>query len=143
MNSTRFPAVVLTSAALTAGLLIAPQAAADAPATPTSTVAATGTYGAIAVASDGAWGRSWNYRKKSRAGKRAMWQCRQASDYPKTCEKVAWVRNGCLAVAVRWNGDFINRYGWAARSSKKKAYRAAKRKCGKRCVRLASVCSPR
>lgn len=141
MNSTRFPAVLLTSAALTAGLLIAPQAAADPP-QPT-TVAASGSYGAIAIASDGAWGRAWGYRTKKKAGKWAMWECRRSSDYPKTCQKVAWVRNGCLGVAVRWNGDFIDRYGWAARSTKKQAYRAAKRKCGKRCVRLASVCSPR
>ncbi|MEZ5157299.1 MAG: DUF4189 domain-containing protein [Candidatus Nanopelagicales bacterium] len=142
MNSARFPAIVLTSSALTAGLLIAPVAVADAPAKPTSTVAASGTYGAIAIASDGAWGRSWNYRTKRKAGKWAMWECRRASDYPKTCKKVAWVRYGCLAVAVRWNGDFISRYGWATRSTKKKAHRAAKRRCGTGCVRRASVCSP-
>ena len=72
-----------------------------------------------------------------------MWECRRASDYPKTCQKVASVRNGCLAVAVRWDGDFISRYGWAVRPTKKQAYRAAKRECGKRCVRRGAVCSPR
>ena len=39
--------------------------------------------------------------------------CKKASDTPWSCRKIAWVRNGCPALAVRWNDNgTIARYKW-------------------------------
>ncbi|MDP4014485.1 MAG: DUF4189 domain-containing protein [Candidatus Nanopelagicales bacterium] len=99
-------------------------------------------FGAISLAfKGGAVGWSYDYSTRKKAVKRAHRQCRSRSSTK--CTKIAWVRNGCLAVAVRWSGSNVTYYGWAVRGSKKKAYRAAKRECGGKCVRRAFTCTTR
>jgi hypothetical protein len=129
--------------------LIAP-AGASPSAVPTesadSTAAAYGRYyGAIALSrADGAVGWSYDFSTKRKAGKRALKECRKASDTPWSCRKVAWVRNGCLALAVRWNDNgTIARYKWGVGRNKAPAYRAALNKCGWGCVRRAYTCTTR
>ena len=98
------------------------------------------TYGALSLAmSGGAVGWSNGYSTKWQALRRAQNECKSTSDYPWTCRKIAWVRNGWLALAVRWDGNNIERYGWAVGSTKRYAYWAAKDKCGYGLVRRAST----
>ena len=39
------------------------------------------------------------------------------------------VRRGCLAVAVRWDGNYVDRYGWGAAATKRQAYLRALDEC--------------
>lgn len=142
----------LLAVALAASLLFAaaPASAVSVPGPPTadppgSSVQVYGRYyGAIALAmTGGAVGWSYDYGTKRAALRRAYRECKSRSDYPWTCEKIAWVRNGCLALAVRWNGGYVARYGWAARSTKRSAYWAALDKCGPGCVKRAYTCTTR
>ena len=99
-------------------------------------------YGAIAVAfDDGAYGRSWNYKTKRKALNRAQKECKRYSDFPSSCRKLAWVRNGCLAVAVSWNGSMVADYGWGIARSKRKAYVNALNDCGPDCKKLTYTCT--
>lgn len=99
-------------------------------------------YGAIALAfDDGAAGWSYNYKTKRKALTRAQKECKKASDFPGSCRKIAWVRNGCLAVAVLWNGSMVADYGWGLARSKRKAYLNALDDCGPDCKRRAVTCT--
>ena len=99
-------------------------------------------YGAIALAfDDGAYGTSWNYKTKRKALKRAQKECKNYSDYPSSCRKIAWVRNGCLAVAVLWNGSMVADYGGGLARSKRKAYLNALDDCGPDCKKRAYTCT--
>ena len=60
-------------------------------------------FGAIALASDGAFGYSFDFRTKQAALNAAHQRCRQRSDYPGTCTKVGWIRNACGAVSVKYD----------------------------------------
>ena len=60
-------------------------------------------YGAIALASDGAFGYSYDFGTKRAALNAAHQRCRQRSDYPGTCTKVGWIRNACGAVSVKYD----------------------------------------
>lgn len=141
-------ALVASIALLAATLMMgAPAGAARVPTPPVTTPAAatayyTNYYGAISLAmTGGAVGWSYDYATKWQALRRAQNECKSKSNYPWSCQKIAWVRNGCLAVAVRWNGSDIERYGWAVRETKRSAYLAAKAKCGYACVRRAHTCT--
>lgn len=101
-------------------------------------------YGAIALAmTGGAVGWSYDFGTKRGAFRRAVRECKSASDYPWTCKKIAWVKNGCLAVAVRWDGNYVDRYGWGAANSKRQAYLRALDECGFQCKRRAYTCTTR
>jgi hypothetical protein len=101
-------------------------------------------YGAIALAmTGGAVGWSYDYPNKWLAGKRAKNECKQSSDYPWTCKKIAWVRDGCLALAVRYDGMFVDVYGWGTASTKRGAYLRALDECGYGCKRRAYTCTTR
>ena len=74
-------------------------------------------FGAIALASDGAFGYSFDFRTKQAALNAAHQRCRTRSDYPGTCTKVGWIRNACGAVSVKYDRQgFVTRYkfGWGA-----------------------------
>lgn len=100
-------------------------------------------YGAVSIAADGGFGYTYDYSSKSKAIAAAQKNCKKASNDPATCTKVAWVRNGCLSVAIRWDGYNVTRYGWAFASSKSAAAARAKKECGKRCKQLGWVCTTR
>lgn len=143
-------AVALAAAGMVASLLVPSTtagAASSAAASAQAGVAARAVnyYGSIALSpADGAVGWSYDYRTRRGAIKRAKRECRQASDYPWRCRKVGWVRNGCLALAVRWNGSGgIARWASAYRYGKRAAYRAAKKRCGPGCRRRAFTCTTR
>lgn len=113
--------------------------------TPPEAAAFWDNYGAISLAfTGGAVGWSYDYGTKASAKRAAQRACRARSDYPWSCRKIAWVRNGCLALAVRWDNDGdVSRYGWAVRRNRTAAYRVAKRECGWGCVRRAYTCTSR
>ncbi len=72
-------------------------------------------FGAIALASDGAFGYSFDFGTKRAALNAAHQRCRQRSEYPGTCTKVGWIRNACGAVSVKYDRQgFVSRYkfGW-------------------------------
>lgn len=101
-------------------------------------------YGALSISSDNAWGGSYDYGRKRKAIKRAQRECKERSNYPGTCEAAVWVRNGCAALSVKLNSDgFVTRYGWAVNRFKGPAIKAAQKKCGKKCVKRAWVCTTR
>ncbi|MCU0278446.1 MAG: DUF4189 domain-containing protein [Candidatus Nanopelagicales bacterium] len=111
-----------------------------------SAVSAVGMYyGAIALSRvDGAVGWSYDYRSKAAAGKAALRECKQSSTVPWSCRKIVWVRNGCVALAVRWNDNgTIGSYAWGVASNKASAYRKALNKCGYGCQRRAWTCTTR
>ncbi len=101
-------------------------------------------FGAISVSSDNAWGGSYDYANKRKAIKRAQAECKKRSNLPGTCEAAVWVRNGCAALSVRLNPDgYVTHYGWAVNRFKGPAIKAAQKKCGKKCVKRAWVCTTR
>ncbi len=102
-------------------------------------------YGAIALSRvDGAVGWSYDYGTKATAGKAALRECKKASTVPWSCRKIVWVRNGCVALAVRWNDNgTIGRYAWGVASNKATAYSKALNKCGYGCQRRAWTCTTR
>ena len=64
-------------------------------------------------------GWSYDFRTKKRAGKRALRECKEGLRHTWSCRKIAWVRNGCLALAVRWNDNgTIARYKWGVGRNK-------------------------
>ena len=69
---------------------------------------------------------------------------RSAPTCPGTCETAVWVRNGCAALSVKLDRDgFVTRYGWAVDRFKGPAIKAAQKKCGRKCVKRAWVCTTR
>lgn len=79
-------------------------------------------YGAIAYSpSTGAWGRSWDYRTRRTAERRAMRHCRRRA---RDC-RVLWFRNACGAVAVGRNGGWGSAWG----RTKNAAFRNARAQC--------------
>lgn len=72
-------------------------------------------YGAIALSADSTIAYSYDYRTKRRALRAAYRKCKARAEYPGTCTKVGWVRNGCGAVAVKYGTNgLVSRYkfGW-------------------------------
>lgn len=139
--------VALAAAGLIAALLVPATTAGATPSADASAqvgAAAVNYYGSIALsARDNSVGWSYDYRTKRGAIKRAKRECRKASNYPWTCKKVGWVRNGCLALAVRTSGGSVARWASAYRGSKRAAYRAAKNRCGPGCRKRAYTCTTR
>lgn len=137
--------VVFVAIALLASVLVPAGATPQGSPADSSAAVAGRYYGAIALSrADGAVGWSYDYRTKRRAGKKALRECRKASDTSWSCKKIAWVRNGCLALAVRWNSNgTIARYEWGVGRNKGPAYRAALDKCGPNCKRRAYTCTTR
>lgn len=73
-------------------------------------------YGSIAVSPDQAHGYAYDYRTKRGAKARAMRGCKAKSNYPQYCRSMGWVRNGCMAVAIKTRADgWITQWasGWA------------------------------
>lgn len=138
--------VLVASLALVATSLVsgASAGAVDAPAPPTAPAVAAyyNYYGAISLAmTGGAVGWAYDYGTKWQALRSAQRACKSRSSYPWSCEKVAWVRNGCLAVAVNWDGDYIDYYGWGVANTKRQAYWRALDECGYGCVKRAYTCT--
>jgi Domain of unknown function (DUF4189) len=102
-------------------------------------------YGAIALSRvDGAVGWSYDCGSKAAAGKAVLRECKRASTVPWSCLKIVWVRDGCGALAVRWNDNgTIGCYAWGVESNKASAYRKALNKCGYGCQRRAWTCTTR
>lgn len=138
-------ALLAALAAIFATVTPAGASAEPTPAKPGASISVYGYYyGAIALAmTGGAVGWSYDFGTKRAAFRRAMNECIAASDYPWTCEKIAWVRNGCLAVAVQWDGDYISYYGWGVARTKRQAYWRALDECGYGCVKRAYTCTRR
>ncbi len=136
-------AVIAALATALSGAVAVQAAPADDPSGLGASLSAKGRwYGAIAVAfDDGASGWSYNYKTKRKAFKRAQKECKKSSDFPSSCRKIAWVRNGCLAVAVLWNGSMVADTGWGIARSKRKAYLNALDDCGPECKRLTYTCT--
>jgi len=143
LRTRRLLLVLAVSLGVTVALVVSAPAQAAAP--DASSERARANYGAISVGWwDHAWGASYDYRSKKAAKQAAQKACRKHSDYPAKCSTAVWVRNGCAAVAVRLRADgSVGRYGWAVNRLKAPAVRAAKQKCGRKCVKLTWVCTTR
>ncbi len=88
-------------------------------------------YGAISLASDGAFGYSYDFGTKRAAQNAAQQRCRQHSDYPGTCTQVGWFRNACGAVAVKYDREgFVSRYKFGWGTTKPRAVAQARRNFG-------------
>ncbi len=137
-------AALAVALGVTVTLVVAPPAAAGAP-DPARSERAPANYGAISIGFwDHAWGASYDYASKAKAKRAAQKACKKHSNYPSKCRTAVWVRNGCAAVSVRLRVDgSVARYGWAVNRLKAPAVRAAKQKCGRRCVKLTWVCTTR
>lgn len=102
-------------------------------------------FGSIAMSPDQAYGGAYNYRTKAKAKGVAMRGCKRNSNYPGKCRSMGWVRNGCMAVAIKTNSSgWIT--AWASGYARNRA--GAKRQAFKRLpgsggrIR-ASVCTAR
>jgi hypothetical protein len=103
-------------------------------------------YGAIALANrDAAVGGVYNYASKFRALRAAKRQCRIHSNFPRSCRARGWVRNGCVALAIKRRADgSVARWGRGVAYTKRRAYRQALNYCARpRCVKWAHVCTSR
>ena len=121
----------LTVAALLAGVSLTFASSASAATADESKRAGRAYFGAIALASDGAFGYSYDFGTKRAALNAAHQRCRQRSDYPGTCTKVGWIRNACGAVAVKYDRQgFVSRYKFGWGGTKQAAIAAAKRNFG-------------
>lgn len=109
--------------AMPLGILAAPATATDA-----ASAARYPYYGAISVSmADGAGGWSYDYGTKRAAKRAAQRSCKNRSDYPGSCRKIVWVRNGCAAVVARyWSDGSIRRYAWGIGNTKRQAINRAK-----------------
>jgi hypothetical protein len=140
----RLGAAIATSTLVVAGSLAVAASssaqAAPAPVDRTAKVSKINTYGSIQIARNGAWGKSRGYRTIKGAKRRAHRECRQVTRRP--CYDMGWVRNACMAVAVRRgpNGLIVRaKTNSDPRRTKRGAYRQALRNCrrdGGRCKRL-------
>ena len=119
------------SVAAAGGMLLVPLAV-SAPATAAPAVqtgsARSWYYGAISVAmTDGAGGYSYDYGTKKSAKRAAQRACKNKSNYPSSCRKIVWVRNGCAAVVAKyWSDGSVRRYAWGIGSTKRQAINRAK-----------------
>jgi len=135
---------LLVILALALGVSLAVTTALPASASSNSSEQRRNYYGALSISSDNAWGGSFDYGTKRGAIKRAQRECKDRSNLPGTCEAAVWVRNGCAALSVKLNSDgFVTKYGWAVNRFKGPAIKAAQKKCGKKCVKRAWVCTTR
>lgn len=102
-------------------------------------------YGAISVSPDWAAGWAYDYRTKARALRASLRACKRHSNYPGSCRKIVWVRNGCAAVAAKWDPSthFITRISWGIGFTKRKAIHRAKRKLSVPKRTVAWVCTSR
>lgn len=145
MSTIRILAAPLTVVALALpGAAAATAPAADPPRPAAAISAYAHNYGAISLAMTGRGvGWSYDYPTKRLAGKWAQYECKEIADYPWTCKKIAWVRDGCLAVAARYDGIDVDAYGWGSASTKRGAYQRALAECGYGCKRRAWTCTTR
>jgi hypothetical protein len=121
----------LTLAAVLAGVSLTFASSAGAAPAEQSKQAGRVYYGAIALASDGAFGYSYDFATKRAALDAAQQRCRQRSEYPGTCTKIGWIRNACGAVAVKYDRQgFVSRYKFGWGGTKRAAIAAAKRNFG-------------
>lgn len=100
-------------------------------------------YGAISIASNQAWGVSYDYATKKKAIKRARAECLQ---HASKCVTAVWVRNGCAAVSVHLRQGSVDGYGWAVERTKRQAVKRAQAKCRSsfgKCKKLTWVCTTR
>lgn len=102
-------------------------------------------FGAISLNyRDNSSAYSYNYRTKRRALRAAQRRCKRRSNYPGHCHKIVWVRNGCAAVAVRYDRYHrIREVGWGVAYRKRRAIRKAKRQVGRGARRHTYVCTTR
>jgi hypothetical protein len=103
-------------------------------------------YGAIYLANgDSKVGWAYNYAHKWRAKRAALRSCHSRTAYPRTCHGKGWVRNGCLALAIKKRpNNTVARAASGIASTKRAAYREALRRCGIRvCMKRAFVCTAR
>lgn len=102
-------------------------------------------FGAISVSRDWAAGWAYDYRTRHRAVRASLHNCKIRSNYPGSCRKIVWVRNGCAAVAAKWSPTtgFITRVSWGIAYTKRKAIRRAKAKLSAPKRTVAWVCTTR
>ncbi len=88
-------------------------------------------FGAIAVAiQEKGFGFSFNYPTREAAEERAITECEIRAE-GNSCRNIAWVRNGCAAVALRRRSDGkATRIVWAVAKTKQKAVDRAKEELG-------------
>jgi hypothetical protein len=147
----RLGAAIATSTLVVAGGLVvaAGSSAQAAPGDRAAKMSKVDRYGSIQIARNGAWGKSSGYRTARGAKARAHRECRQAVRHRRPCYSMGWVRNACMAVAVRRgpNGLIVRaKTNSDPRNTKRGAYRQALRNCrsdGGRCKRLrgAATCA--
>ena len=65
-------------------------------------------FGAFAVAPDGSYGVSWDYRTQSQATNRAIQECRKRA---RGCKSALWFRNACGALAMNQYNDWATAWG--------------------------------
>lgn len=130
-------ASVLILGGLSAALVSPASARVEAP------TAKTYYFGAIAVASDGAAGWSYDYPARAGAIGRAVRECRARSNYPGTCRGIVWVRNGCAAVSLLWRNGSIANVGWGVAYTRARAVAISRNKAGYGSRLAASVCTTR
>lgn len=139
----RLGAAIVTSTLVAGGLVVAASSsaqAAPAPADRAAKVSKVNNYGSIQIARNGAWGKSSGYRSIKAAKRRAHRECRSVTRRP--CYDMGWVRNACMAVAVRRapSGLIVRaKTNSDPRKTKRGAYKQALRNCrrdGGRCKRL-------
>ncbi|HKY90580.1 MAG TPA: DUF4189 domain-containing protein [Nevskiaceae bacterium] len=102
-------------------------------------------FGAIAAdPGNGAYGYSWDYPTRAEAQARAFDECQAASPLD-GCRDIAWVKNGCAAVAVRSTANTsLRRIAWGIGSTALAARKAALAECasdGSCCRVLAWTCT--
>jgi hypothetical protein len=86
-------------------------------------------FGAISMSPDQAWGGYRNTATRRAAITRAHKICKRNSAFPGRCTKMGWVRNGCMAVAIKTNSDgWITDWASGFANTKRAAVREAKNK---------------
>ncbi|UMG93835.1 DUF4189 domain-containing protein [Nocardioides sp. TF02-7] len=98
-------------------------------------------FGAVSMSRDQAWGGYINTPTRKGAIQRAHKRCKSLSNYPGQCRKLGWVRNGCMAVAIKTNSQgWITSWATGYANRKAVANRKAKKRNGGGKIR-ASICT--
>ncbi|WP_319530083.1 DUF4189 domain-containing protein [uncultured Cohaesibacter sp.] len=74
----------------------------------TSTATARDYFGAIAVATNGAYGYSWDHYSKGEARRAAMRECNNRGP---GCRNALWFRNACGALAMNGRNSWATAWG--------------------------------
>ncbi|PLW78443.1 DUF4189 domain-containing protein [Cohaesibacter celericrescens] len=93
----------------------------------TSGASAQDYYGAIAVASNGAHGYSFDYNTKRQAQNRALSECRQQG---RNCKVALWFRNACGVLAMNRQNSWATAWGDTRRYAEQLALRSCNNKYG-------------